>query len=91
MALAIGVREGESVFVGDTKVTFSEVTTPSRFKILVDGAMPVIYELQKDIGLEILPNVKLQICDHMSTDQYKFRFSAPRHIAIVRENAKQKT
>jgi len=85
MALILAAQEGESIFVGDTKVVVEQIITPTRFKVRVEGGMDAIYEIGIKHRTEILPDVYLSAGDTGNIDFVKLVLEAPRNRVILRE------
>ena len=88
MALVLGVREGESVFIDDRKITLQKILTPVRYKVLVEGGphqFDAIYEITAKERVEILPDVYLSAGVDASMDHAKLAFDAPRNRVILRQ------
>lgn len=88
MALVLSVRESESVYVGDTKITLQKILTPVRYKVLVDGGahhFDAIYEITAKERVEILPDVFLSAGIDANMREAKLAFDAPRDRVILRQ------
>jgi sRNA-binding carbon storage regulator CsrA len=91
MALILAVRNGESVFIGDTKVTLIDVFHAQHFKVRVDGPLDYVFDIRASERVEILPDVFLSAGNTGTTDEVKFVLEAPRDKVILRERLYRKT
>jgi sRNA-binding carbon storage regulator CsrA len=85
MALILAVREGESVYVNDTKVTVIDIITPLKFKVEVDAMMPKILEIDAYRRVEVLPDVFMQAGNTGSLSCVKVAITAPADKIVLRE------
>lgn len=86
MALILGMKEGRSFFVGDTKVTVEEVVHQQRFKVRVHGAMDKLLEVDVKQRVEILTDVFVSAGKpHQNRDLVQVAIEAPRHVKVLRD------
>lgn len=99
MALALKLREGQRVYVGDTRVQLIQILGPMKFKIEVQRpAINEQYTITDKMGTKILPNVVVSAGlneQSYESEKYgsqypelsvKLLFTAPREIEILREH-----
>jgi len=86
MALVLGLSQGGSMYVGDTKVEVTNVISKTRFEVTVYGmCMENKYTITDQRATEILPQVQVSAGDKSCLTQVKLVIDAPRHIKIFRE------
>lgn len=88
MALILAAQENESVFIGDVKVTVTDILHPTLFKVAVEGqgaALDTIYTIRSSERVEILPDVFLSAGNTGSMTHVKLVFEAPKDRVILRE------
>jgi sRNA-binding carbon storage regulator CsrA len=85
MALILGAFEGESVYIGDHKLTVVDIIQPTLFKVLLEGDLDTVFTIRSNERVEILPDVFLSAGNTGNMDSVKLVFEAPRERVILRE------
>jgi sRNA-binding carbon storage regulator CsrA len=85
MALILGAFEGDSIFIGDHRLTVVEVTNPYLFKVLVEDMIDSVYTVTHSQRVEVLPDVFLSAGRPTEEGMVKLVFEAPRDKVILRE------
>jgi sRNA-binding carbon storage regulator CsrA len=91
MALILSAREGESVYVGDRKVTVTEIYHATHFKVcVVDEFVDAVFTIRASERTEILPDVFLSAGNTGNAHAVKLVFEAPSDRVILRERLYQR-
>ena len=86
MALVLGLQEGRSFYLGDTKVELVNIATPTRASLLIHGAINKKVTIGPNHRTELLPGVYASIGTDSTIDQLKIALEAPRNVKILRDN-----
>lgn len=78
----VGIREGQSIQIGDQVITAISVPRPGMVELRIEGE-DLTTMLSCDRKLEIFPNVKVTVDRAVCySSRIKFFFDAPRDIRI---------
>ena len=86
MALVLGMQEGRSFYLADTKVTVEKISSPTRAILSVNGAIIQKMTIGPNHRTELLPGIYASIGTDSTVDQIKVVLEAPRTVKILRDN-----
>lgn len=86
MALVLGMQEGRSFYLNNTRVEVEKISTPTRATLLIHGAIIRKVTIGPNHRTELEPGVYAQIGTDSTIDQIKVAIEAPRSIKILRDN-----
>ena len=86
MALVLGLKEGESFYLDDTKVDLEQISSPTRATLMIHGAIIRKMTIGPNHRTELLPGVYAQIGLDSKIDLLKIALEAPRNITILRKH-----
>lgn len=89
MALALGVRPDEHVYIGDTKVGITQVFDPWKFEVkTADGHTDVV---SHEDWVELMPEVWLSVGSKSSRKMLRLLIDAPRSVTILRDKVYERS
>lgn len=86
MALVLGIQEGRSFYLNNTKVELEKISTPTRATLLIHGAIIRKVTIGPNHRTELEPGIYAQIGTDSTVEQLKIAIEAPRNIKILRDN-----
>ncbi len=86
MALVLGIQEGRSFYLGDTRVELEKISTPTRASLLIHGAINRIVTIGPNHRTELMPGIYASIGTDSTIEQIKVALEAPRNVKILRDN-----
>ena len=84
MALVLGMKIGDHVYVGGKKITLVQVKSPERFVLKLHETWDKLVEIDSVSRMEIVPEVFVFASKAELSNWAKVNFEAPRSINIVR-------
>jgi len=89
MALVLSLKQDQSFYLNDQKVTVTEVITPTCFVLELEG-QPKPVTVDDSHSVEIVPEVWVAAGKPVSVGLIRVVIDAPREILILREENYQK-
>jgi hypothetical protein len=86
MALVLGMLEGRSFYLADTRVEVEKIFTPNRVSLIVHGSILRKVTIGPNHRTELMPGIYASIGTDSTIDQVKVALEAPRNIKILRDN-----
>ena len=86
MALVLGIQEGRSFYLDNTRVELERISTPTRATLLIHGPVNKKVTIGPNHRTELEPGVYAQIGTDSTIEQIKVAIEAPRSIKILRDN-----
>jgi len=86
MALVLGMQQGRSFYLNNTKVVVEKISTPTRATLLIHGPIIQKVTIGPNHRTELEPGVYAQIGLDSTIDQIKVAIEAPRNVKILRDN-----
>lgn len=86
MALVLGMQEGRSFYLNNTRVVLEKISTPTRAVLVIHGAIIKKVTIGPNHRTELEPGIYAQIGTGSTVDHLKIALEAPRNIKILRDN-----
>ena len=86
MALVISMREGQSFYLNDLRVTVDRIHTPNRVTLEISGMILKKMTIGPNHRTELIPEVYASIGTDSLIDTVKIALEAPRNVTILRES-----
>ena len=85
MALVLGIQEGRSFYLEDTKVVLERILTPTRATLLIHGAIIRKVTIGPNHRTELMPGVYASIGTDSNIETLKIAIEAHRNVKILRD------
>ncbi len=86
MALVLGMLEGRSFYLADTRVEVEKIHSPTRVTLVVHGSFLQKMTIGPNHRTELMSGIFASIGTDSTIDQVKVALEAPRSIKILRDN-----
>ncbi len=85
MALVLGMRENNDVYIGSVRVKIADINSATSFSITVMSSGHITkYDITDKCSVEIIKNVQVSSGNSGSTDLARMVIEAPKEIRIIR-------